>query len=298
MDLRAAVPQPTDAGYICDMWLPWQDAVWLAIGLAVMATVMRVRVPPRRWLWVRDLAQEGAILSILYATWQLVGRLSAGDTSNAVTRGLAIVSFEHTVHLPSGEWAQHIALHSHLIIKAANWYYIVGHAPVIGIFLVWLYVRHRPDFARWRTVLAVGSIVGELIQLFPVAPPRLALFSIVDTMRLYGPRVYSDDGAGFAPQLGAMPSLHCVWAITTGAAVFCVAKSRWRWIGPAHAVATVLVVVVTGNHYWSDALAAIPLVLLGLAVADTSAYLWRRRRGETAEAPPASQVERVASSRM
>jgi hypothetical protein len=298
VDLRAAVRQLIDAEYICDMWLPWQDAVGLAIGLAIVASVMRVLVPPRRWLWVRDLAQEGAILSILYTTWQSVGRLSTGDISNAVIHGLAIARFEHTVHLPSEKWAQHIALHSHLIIKAANWYYIVGHAPVMGIFLVWLYVRHRPDFARWRTVLAVGSIVGELIQLFPVAPPRLTPFSLVDTMRLYGPRVYSSDGAGFAPQLGAMPSLHCVWAITAGAAVFCVAKSRWRWIGPAHAAATVLVVVVTGNHYWSDALAAIPLVLLGLAVADTSAYLWRRRHGETAEVPSAAPVERGASSRI
>jgi hypothetical protein len=291
----AAVPRPTDARYICHMWLPWQDAVWLAVGLAVMATVLRLRVPPRRWLWVRDLAKEGAILAILYATWQFIGNLSKGDGSNAVSHARAIVSFERTLHLPSEAQVQHIALHSHLIIKAANEYYIVGHVPVIGILLVWLYVRHRPDFARWRTVLAVGSIVGELIQAYPVAPPRLTLFSIVDTMRLYGPRVYSNDGAGFAPQLAAMPSLHCVWAITTGAAVFCVAKSRWRWIGPAHAVATVLVVVVTGNHYWLDAFAAVPLVLLGLAVTDTSTYLRRRRRGETAEAPSAVQVERGAS---
>ena len=274
------------------MWLPWRDAVWLALGLAVVATVMRVRVPPRRRLWVRDLAQEGAILSILYATWQLVGHLSGGDISYAVIRGRAIVSAERALHLPSEEWAQHVALHSHLIIKAANWYYIVGHTPVIGIFLVWLYVRHRPDFARWRTVLAVGTIVGELIQLIPVAPPRFALFYIVDTMREYGPRVYADDGAGFAPQLAAMPSLHCVWAITVGAAVFRVAKGPWRWIGPVHAVVTVLVVVITGNHYWLDAVAAIPLVLLGLGVAGASAYLVRRRRpGQTSETPPASPAE-------
>jgi hypothetical protein len=260
------------------MWWPWQQAVWVAVGLAILAVVMRVRVPAPRWLWFRDLAQEGSIVLFLYTLWQLIGHINAGDTSKAVVRGRAIASFEHTIHLPSEQWAQQIALHSHLVIKAANWYYIVGHAPVLGIFLVWLYIRHRPDFARWRTVLAVGSIAGELIQLIPVAPPRLALFTIVDTMRVYGPRVYSDNGAGFAPQLAAMPSLHCVWAITTGTAVFCVAKSRWRWIGPVHAVAIVLSVVVTGNHYWSDALAAIPLVLLGLAVADTSAYLWRRRK--------------------
>lgn len=258
------------------MWLPWRDAVWLAVGFAVLAVALRVRVPPQRWLWLRNLAQEGVILSILYATWQYVGDLSKGEAPDAVIHGLAILSFEHAVHLPSEVWAQHLALHGHLVIKAANWYYIVGHAPVMGIFLVWLYVRHRADFARWRTTLAVGSIVGELIQLYPVAPPRLTTFSIVDTMRVFGPQIYANDGAGFAPQLAAMPSLHCVWAITTGTAVFLVAKSRWRWIGPVHAVVTVLVVVVTGNHYWSDALAAIPLVLLGLAVADTITRLTRR----------------------
>jgi hypothetical protein len=266
------------------MWLPWQVAVGLALGLAVVAIVMRVRAPAARRLWVRDLAQEGAIFSILYATWQVVGIRSGGDVTKAVIHGRAIVSFERAVHLPSEQWTQHLALHSHLLIKAANWYYIVGHAPALGIFLVWLYVRHRPDFARWRTTLAFGTIVGELLQAFPVAPPRIALFYIQDTMRLYGPQVYSDNGAGFAPQLAAMPSLHCVWAITVGAAVFHLAKGPWRWIGPAHAAVTVLVVVVTGNHYWSDALAAIPLVLLGLAVAN---LLRRRRPGETAEVPAA-----------
>ena len=186
------------------MWLPWQGAVWLAVGFAGVAIAMRVRVPPRRWLWVRDLAQESAIFSIFYATWQFVGRFSTGDAAIAVSHGRAIASFEHSVHLPSEVTVQHIALHSHLIIKAANWYYIVGHTTALGVFLVWLYVRHRLDFARWRTVLAVSTIVGELIQLSPVAPPRLTLSSIVDTLQLYGPQVYSnDDKGGFAPQFGA-----------------------------------------------------------------------------------------------
>src|SRR5437868_4196085 len=133
------------------MWLPWQDAVWLTIGLAVAAAVLRVRVPPPRWRWVGDLAKEGAILSILYATWQYVGIRSRGDTSRAVSHAFAIVNLEHAVRLPSEAWLQHLALHSHMIIKAANEYYVVGHVPVIAILLVWLYVRHRQDFARWRT---------------------------------------------------------------------------------------------------------------------------------------------------
>src|SRR4051794_22346671 len=142
------------------MWLPWQGAVWLAGGLALLATVMRVRVPPRRWLWVRDLAQEGAVFAILYATWQVVGHLNRGDTSNAVAHGLAVVRFEQAVHLPSEQWAQHLALHSHLIIKAANWYYIGGHTPGVGGFLVWLFVRHPTEVAPRGAGLARGPIPG------------------------------------------------------------------------------------------------------------------------------------------
>jgi PAP2 superfamily len=260
------------------MWLPWQDAAWLGLALAVTATSLHIRTPSKRWIWVRELAQEGAIFAILYATWQRVGALSTGDTTHAVARGKAIVAFEHALRFPSEVWTQHLALHSHLLIRGANWYYIVGHAPVMGVFLVWLYVRHRSDFARWRTALAVGCIVGELIQIIPVAPPRLTLSGIVDTAQVYGPGAYDADGAGFAPQLAAMPSLHCVWAITTGVAIFVVAKSRWRWIGLVHAGVTVLVVVITGNHYWSDAIAGAALVFLGLAVHDGATRLWRARR--------------------
>lgn len=291
------------------MWLPWQDAAWLSLVLAVMAAALRLAgVRPgikgggkaSRYLWLQQVSQEGAIFALLYATWQRVGAFSKGDTSHAVDRGHAIATFEHDVLLPSEASAQHVALHSHLLIEFANWYYIVGHAPVMGIFLVWLYVRHRTDFARWRTTLAVGCIVGELIQLIPVAPPRLTLSGIVDTAAVFGPRVYSADGAGFAPQLAAMPSLHCVWAITTGAAIFCVARSRWRWIGPVHAVVTVLVVVVTGNHYWMDAIAGGLLVLLGLGVHDGITVAWRLLRhrapaqGQDAVVEPSPEPELTA----
>jgi hypothetical protein len=278
------------------MWLAWQYAAWLAAALAIVAVVLRVRTPPKRWLWVRELAQEGAIVAILYATWQRIGKLSTGDTTHAVARGRSIAGFEHALRFPSEQWAQSIALHSHLIIKAANWYYIVGHAPIMGIFLVWLYVRHREDFARWRTALAVGCIVGELIQVVPVAPPRLTLTGIVDTMAVYGPRVYDSGGAGFAPQLAAMPSLHCVWAITTGVAVFVVAKSRWRWIGLAHALATVLVVVVTGNHYWLDAIVGGALVLVGLLIHDGITRWLRWRAAVPAVVPTGMPVEAAAGT--
>ena len=264
------------------MWLPWQYSLWLAAASAVIAVGLRVRTPPQRWIWARELARETAVFATLYTIWQRVGQLPASnDAVRAAQRGTAIAHLEHVLRLPSESWTQRLALHSHLVIEGANWYYIVGHTPVLAVFLVWLYLRHRSDFARWRTVLAISCITGELIQIVPVAPPRLALNGVIDTGQVFGPAVYESDGAGLAPQLAAMPSLHCVWAATTGLAVFLIVRSRWRWLGPAHVVITILIITITGNHYWLDAAAGIALVLSGLAVYDGSAYLrrrWTRRR--------------------
>lgn len=259
------------------MWLPWQYALWLAVAFAVATFALYLRRPADRWLWIRELTRESAIFATLYTVWQGIGQLSTGEgLHTAVARGAAIARTEHLLHFPSEEWTQRIVLHSHLLIRGANWYYVVGHTPVLAVFLIWMYLRHRADFARWRTALAAGCIIGELIQIVPVAPPRMALHGVIDTGQVYGPTVYESSGAGFAPQLAAMPSLHCVWAVTVGAAVFLLARGPWRWLGPVHAVITVLVVTITGNHYWLDAVAGAGLVLLGLVLHDGVSYARRR----------------------
>lgn len=257
------------------MWLPWQDAAWLALLAVVCAVSLRLAAPGRAGA-VRAFCQEGFLVAVIYALWQRAGDLSTVSADRALARGADIVRFERAWHLPSEVWTQHLALHSHLLVKGANWYYVLAHAPVMGIFLVWLYGWHRGDFARWRTTLGVASIVGELIKIVPVAPPRLALHGIVDTGQVFGPTVYDADGTGFAPQFGAMPSLHCVWAIVVGIAVWQVASGPWRWLGPVHAVLTVLTVVITGNHYWLDAIVGGALVLLGLGVHEMGVRLWAR----------------------
>jgi hypothetical protein len=47
-------------------------------------------------------------------------------------------------------------------------------------------------------------------------------------------------------------------------AVIAASPSRWRWTILLHLAATVFVVVVTGNHFWYDGVAA--AVLVGLAI--------------------------------
>ena len=110
-------------------------------------------------------------------------------------------------------------------------------------------------------------------------------------MAAFGPSAYGGGAATVANQFAAMPSLHVGWALLIALVVVRTAKSRWRWIVVAHPVITTLVVVVTANHYWVDAV--VVALLLGLVLLVTPrpaavppSNLWLRLTGRYPGATP------------
>ena len=115
--------------------------------------------------------------------------------------------------------------------------------------------------------MALFTGVSLLIQLIPVAPPRLLPGTgMVDTAVRYGQSVYSWHGGFDADEFSAMPSVHVGWALIVTIAVITVSRSRWRWLAAAYPVLTLLVVVVTANHFWLDGIVAGLLVALVMVV--------------------------------
>ena len=114
----------------------------------------------------------------------------------------------------------------------------------------------------WLTAAALAVHL-----LFPLAPPRMLTdVGMVDTGRLFGPAVYGSPTADtLTNQYAAMPSLHVAWALAVAIALIGATTGRWRWLWLAHPALTLLVVVVTGNHYWLDAIVA--TALLGVVAA-------------------------------
>jgi hypothetical protein len=270
------------------MWT-WQQAAVVAGALAVVwgALKFRDRAPQ-----TRPFLFEGALIILLYGLWQLVGSLTGNGDYRAVTRGLWIWNLERTLHLPSEHTLQGWVLPHPLIVQAANLYYDTMHFTVLIIFLIWMFVRHRESYGRWRTVLALLTASCLLIQFLPVAPPRMVPNTgMVDTAMVYGQSVYGSI-AGFQPdQLSSMPSVHVGWAVLVAVAVCSVTKSRWRYLAVLHGVTTVLVVVVTGNHYWADGIVACALLLLSIGAERLGRTLWHRvatRRKGLANSPEAS----------
>jgi len=173
-------------------------------------------------------------------------------------------------------WLQNLILPYPLLVQAANLYYYTAHFTVLILFLIWLFIRHRDAYPHWRTTLGIVTTACFLIQFLPVAPPRLVPgIGVVDTAMIYHQSVYATS-VGSADELSAMPSVHVAWALFVAVCALRVTTSKWRYLGVLHAVLTTWVVVVTGNHYWADAIVAAALFVLTLAAQRCTRALWAR----------------------
>jgi hypothetical protein len=200
--------------------------------------------------------QESAIVAGLYALWQLAASVSLLGTSGAFARGRWIERVQRSAHLPSERSLQHLIADQSLIAQLCNLYYAAMHFGVLGVFLLWLFVRHRDRYAEVRTALVLLTAACLLIQLIPVAPPRLFPdLGFVDVAAKYGQSVYNLSGIT-VDELGAMPSVHVGWALLVAWAVLRFGTGRHRWWILLHPVVTVFVVAATGNHFWLDGIAA------------------------------------------
>lgn len=208
--------------------------------------------------WV--VAGEFVILLGLFAVYKYARLLIGPSDAVAFEHAHRVLDLERLLRLPSELPVQELLLSGDALIRAANMFYAYVHFPATGAFLCWVLVRSRRTYFEVRTVLVLMTAAALAIHtVFPLAPPRmLAGQGFVDTAAVYGPSVYhaAPQADGLANQLAAMPSLHVGWAIVVGLGVVRAGRSRLRWLWLLHPVATLLVVVGTGNHYWLDAAVA------------------------------------------
>ena len=244
-------------------WYPtWQQAAVAAVAFAVLGRlVARKRQGPGSFLW------EAGLLVGLFALWQLAGQVAAHAPTGAVEHGERIWRLERLLHLPSEAGVQQLFLPHHLTVQVFNAYYVYAHVNALLLTLLWLFLRHREDYAPARTVIALTTGACLVVQLLPVAPPRLlgsgpevGAHGIVDTATLYGQSVYGPIGQGLSDQFAAMPSVHVAWAAAIAFFVWRSGRGRWRYLGVVHLALTVTVIVATGNHYWLDGMVAVALL--------------------------------------
>jgi hypothetical protein len=259
--------------------LGWQPAATLSAGLLAGAASARLAwrfsggrqagelrrfSGGRRFALAAPYLQEAGLLAAFYALWQLACSVSVLGGEAAFSRARWIARLEQAGGLPSELSVQRLITGHPVLAQSANWYYAAVHFAALGALLLWLFIRHRLRYREVRNVLVLLTASSLLIQLLPVAPPRLLPeLGYVDTAARYGQSVYSLSGISL-DQLAAMPSVHVGWSLLIAWAVLRVSPGRYRWWVLAHPALTAFVVVATANHFWLDGIAA--AVLLALSV--------------------------------
>jgi len=255
--------------------LTWQTAAVASACLVGPAVALRAAMrspvtrslPAPRLSALASFAQETGTVLALFALWQLAGSHQVLGPAGALARARWLWHVERVLHMPSETLVQRAFLPHPLLIQAFNLYYAGLHFVVLVGCLVWLFFRYRASYLRVRTAVVLFTGLSLLVQLIPVAPPRmLPADHMADTAVMYGQSVYGSVAGFQADQLSAMPSVHIGWALLVAVVTVQVSRSRWRWLALGYPLLTTLAVVVTANHFWLDGVAAAILLALALLI--------------------------------
>jgi membrane-associated phospholipid phosphatase len=217
------------------------------------------RILPRGWT---DLGRQLAIWFGFYIGYFVLRGFADRNPAHAFANGFRVISFEQrTIHHLVEQTMQRIADSSHLLLTAAAWTYWNSEFTVVGLALLFVYLRHHERFVRFRNTVLLANVVGLVgYVLWPTAPPWYFTTYFVDG-------VNHSNGlfAMFANPFAAMPSLHAADALIVG--VVLVAACRRWWAKAIWALWPAWVwfcVMATANHYLLDVLAGIGVAVASL----------------------------------
>ena len=213
---------------------------------------------PRGW---SDLGRQLAIWFGFAVLYQLARGLADRNPTKAFANGQAVFNFEvRFTHRLYELTFQNFVDQRHLLETAVSWTYWNSEFTVVGLAVLWVYLRRHDAFTRFRNTILLANLIGLLGYVFmPTAPPRLLGVGFVDQHRDGLVRLAANPYA-------AMPSLHAADALIVGIMLFTLCRTRWAkavWaVWPAWVW---FAVMATGNHFWLDCVAGVIVAILAMA---------------------------------
>jgi hypothetical protein len=211
---------------------------------------------------------EIALVLVGYWLYSIVRNAVRAHETEAVQHARQIVSIEKLFGIYQELPLNHFVADHEWLAYLCNYYYATLHFVITIVVGVWVYRRHHWYARRLRNTWYLMNCFALLgFAFYSLAPPRLLpggqFADTVVTYRTWGS--WGNSGvAEHSNQYAAMPSMHIGWSLWVGITVYRLANRQWvRLLGIAYPVATLLVIVGTGNHYFLDAVGG--AVALGLA---------------------------------
>ena len=229
---------------------------------------------PRGWT---DLGRQIVIWFGFLGLYQVVRGLADRNPTRAFENGLGVINLEERVGDLFEVTLANLISGSRFLTFLVSFTYWNSEFTVIGLTLLFVYLRRHDAFTRFRNWILLANLIGLVGYIaLPTAPPRY--FPTFGFPQVWMP----NNGSGLvefaANPYAAMPSLHAADALIVGVSMALVCRHWWSkaiWLlWPAWVW---FAVMATGNHFWLDILAGIFVAGLAAAVIYRRP-LWRRLR--------------------
>jgi hypothetical protein len=217
------------------------------------------RYLPRGW---KDLGKQLAIWFGFGLLYQLARGLADRNPAKAFQNGYHVLHFETRVaHRVYELTFQNFVDQRHLLETAVSWTYWNSEFTVVGLTVLFVYLRRHDAFVGFRNSILLANLIGLVgYVVMPTAPPRLLGVGFVNQHR---------DGlvSLAANPYAAMPSLHAADALIVGVVMFSVCRSRWaKAFWAVWPVWVWFAVMATGNHFWLDCAAGVLVAIISMAL--------------------------------
>lgn len=239
--------------------------------------------------------RELLLFIVFLLLYKLSRGLAIGDEATAFANAQKVIEWEHQLGILYELPIQQYFLDKVSLVKVINWIYIKLHIPTTIIFFVWLFYKKRKHYLFIRNGFLIANVITLFFFVgFPCAPPRMineiasnpyAVFGgdvlrnlnilgiqlgegFIDTLNhISGINLYKGINSKLFNQFAAMPSMHFGNSLLIAYGVYLYAKNNLLrilvWIYP---VFVLLVIVMTGNHFFLDAVLGGIIVLFPYAM--------------------------------
>jgi membrane-associated phospholipid phosphatase len=223
------------------------------------------RYLPRGW---RDFGVQLAIWFGFLLAYQVVRGIADRNPARAFENGLWVIEIEQRATGLVELSLQQMIHSSEFLTAAVSWTYWNSEFTVVGVTLLWVYLRRNDTSIASATICSrTHSVSSHVVA--PTAPPRMfQAFGYEDTLFSFGSLNHGSGLIELASNpYAAMPSLHAADALIIGISMAVIVKSRWvkaLWLAwPAWVWFSVM---ATANHFWLDIAAGVLVALIAGAI--------------------------------
>jgi membrane-associated phospholipid phosphatase len=221
-----------------------------------------------------DLARQVLIWFGFLLVYQIARGMADRSPAQAFDNGLAVIDVQQRL---GGLWElslQGLLLSSSFLQTLTSWTYWLSQFAVLGLALLYVYLRRNDAFLRFRNTVLAANVIGLAGYIaFPTAPPRMFHeFGFVDVLASFSSLNHGSAIVEFASNpYAAMPSLHAADSLIVGVTMALLVRRRAfkvLWLSWPAWVA--FCVMATGNHFWLDIAAGAAVAGLAYAVVTTA----------------------------